>query len=229
MYLLLSLFLIICFTKIQYILCDSDFRCDRNTRACTLFVTPNDVAFTNVILRCIQPLESLDLEFDVYGWQKNPRAIDRANAKINRYVSRDEFMRICKHLNILDKCSASRGLSIIVAAQLASANRMRDPGAMQQRVNSPMGMGNQQMMRGGGGGMSGMNQIGGTHSNPGYNSMGGSPMGNRMGGGFGGGMNPGGGHGNTFRVGSGYNPNMRDNVIPFSAAHGGNNFGGFRG
>lgn len=71
-----------------------------------------------------------------------------------------------------------------------------------------------------------MNQIGGTHSNPGYNSMGGSPMGNRMGGGFGGGMNPGGGHGNTFRVGSGYNPNMRDNVIPFSAAHGGNNFGG---
>lgn len=34
-------------------------------------------------------------------------------------------MRICKHLNILDKCSASRGLSIIVAAQLASANRMR--------------------------------------------------------------------------------------------------------
>uniref|UniRef100_A0A0K0E2D6 DUF148 domain-containing protein n=1 Tax=Strongyloides stercoralis TaxID=6248 RepID=A0A0K0E2D6_STRER len=175
MHILLFIFFTIILSKVQYSWCERDLRCQQQMSHCMLYLTPNDPAFTKVILRVIQPLESLDLEFDIYGWEKNSRAIDRANQKVNKYVNRNEFMTVCKHLGILDKCSTSRELSIQFVSSLGGGNSIRDNG---------MRGGNSQMMRPGGmGGMGGhhggnhMNEIGGMHRGMGGNGMGGHGMG----------------------------------------------------
>ncbi|CEF69867.2 Hypothetical protein SRAE_2000451300 [Strongyloides ratti] len=102
---LLQLFFIILLSKVVYISCSHGIKCYRDREVCYLWMTSNDIVFKTIVLGFLKPLEALDIEFEVYQWEKLNTKIQSVNAKIRKYVSKKETKMICQILNIKKACS----------------------------------------------------------------------------------------------------------------------------